>query len=527
MRTRSSPWRFRCSSTRASARATTAAGGMAAPAQPTLGLRRERRARMSAPQREQRPALGLGVPPAPGQVGLGHQGFGPHVAAPEWGRAAGPAAPGPRRRQASHPPCGAPARARSGRRHRRARWGGPAGRAAAPRCRCRAPPGPAPPRGRSGRRWRGARCRAAPSAAPPREWARAEDGQRAEVAHRGGGSSAWRAAPPSSRTARHRTRSWPGPARRRRPGPAPRAPGGPPAPGGGSAGTTGKAGLSTSATSAGTRASSVGGAPALGGSGRSGVATSRRGDEGEEHGQHGEARCGSVELGAPGAQQAVRGGYTPVSDRPMDIRTQTSLLACIVATALGLSMVLRTDRARVLTVYSVFAFTVGDLLPGGLPPEHLPLRWSGGLAGADRGGSALAGRRAGALRRPGLLPGVPRRAGPGPADQPAGGHLLGAARAGSGAHPPRHLALGPGGCHRLGGGSAPPLGLAAHPAGAPERLADRARPADLPGHRRRRLAPLLGARRASAPGRPLPHPRARWSPRCTCSSSPRRCCACG
>jgi two-component system sensor histidine kinase HydH len=43
----------------------------------------------------------------------------------------------------------------------------------------------------------------------------------------------------------------------------------------------------------------------------------------------------------------------------MDIRTQTALLACIVATALGLSMVLRTSRARVLTVYSLFAFAAG------------------------------------------------------------------------------------------------------------------------------------------------------------------------
>src|SRR5215475_10291931 len=43
----------------------------------------------------------------------------------------------------------------------------------------------------------------------------------------------------------------------------------------------------------------------------------------------------------------------------MDIRTQTALLACIVATALGLSLVLRSGRARVLTAYSVFAFTAG------------------------------------------------------------------------------------------------------------------------------------------------------------------------
>ena len=43
----------------------------------------------------------------------------------------------------------------------------------------------------------------------------------------------------------------------------------------------------------------------------------------------------------------------------MDIRTQTALLACIVATALGLSLVLRSGRARVLTAYAVFAFTAG------------------------------------------------------------------------------------------------------------------------------------------------------------------------
>jgi len=62
----------------------------------------------------------------------------------------------------------------------------------------------------------------------------------------------------------------------------------------------------------------------------------------------------------------------------VDIRTQTSLLACIVATALGLSMVLRADRPRVLTVYSVFAFTVGTFyLAGFLQSIFL----SGGLAG--------------------------------------------------------------------------------------------------------------------------------------------------
>src|SRR5215469_12628471 len=43
----------------------------------------------------------------------------------------------------------------------------------------------------------------------------------------------------------------------------------------------------------------------------------------------------------------------------MDIRTQTALLACIGATALGLSLVLRSGRARVLTAYAVFTFAAG------------------------------------------------------------------------------------------------------------------------------------------------------------------------
>ncbi|HME90995.1 MAG TPA: ATP-binding protein [Myxococcaceae bacterium] len=43
----------------------------------------------------------------------------------------------------------------------------------------------------------------------------------------------------------------------------------------------------------------------------------------------------------------------------MDIRTQSTLLAAIVGLALGLSMLLRVGRARVLTLYSVFALTVG------------------------------------------------------------------------------------------------------------------------------------------------------------------------
>ncbi len=43
----------------------------------------------------------------------------------------------------------------------------------------------------------------------------------------------------------------------------------------------------------------------------------------------------------------------------MDIRTQSALLAAIVGLALGLSMLLRAQRPRVLTLYSVFALSVG------------------------------------------------------------------------------------------------------------------------------------------------------------------------
>jgi hypothetical protein len=42
----------------------------------------------------------------------------------------------------------------------------------------------------------------------------------------------------------------------------------------------------------------------------------------------------------------------------MDIRTQSALLASIIGLALGLSMLLRPGRPRVLTNYSVFALTV-------------------------------------------------------------------------------------------------------------------------------------------------------------------------
>jgi nitrogen-specific signal transduction histidine kinase len=43
----------------------------------------------------------------------------------------------------------------------------------------------------------------------------------------------------------------------------------------------------------------------------------------------------------------------------MDIRTQSSLLAAIVGLALGVAMLLRSQRARVLTQYGVFAISVG------------------------------------------------------------------------------------------------------------------------------------------------------------------------
>jgi signal transduction histidine kinase len=43
----------------------------------------------------------------------------------------------------------------------------------------------------------------------------------------------------------------------------------------------------------------------------------------------------------------------------MDIRTQSALLASIIGLALGVSMLLRAGRPRVLTLYSVFALTVG------------------------------------------------------------------------------------------------------------------------------------------------------------------------
>lgn len=50
--------------------------------------------------------------------------------------------------------------------------------------------------------------------------------------------------------------------------------------------------------------------------------------------------------------------YTPVP-KSMDIRTQSALLAAIVGLALGLAMLLRAVRPRVLTLFGVFAMSVG------------------------------------------------------------------------------------------------------------------------------------------------------------------------
>ncbi len=57
----------------------------------------------------------------------------------------------------------------------------------------------------------------------------------------------------------------------------------------------------------------------------------------------------------------------------MDIRTQSALLASLLGLALGLSMLLRPGRPRVVTLYSVFALTVAGyylaLFFAGIFPE--------------------------------------------------------------------------------------------------------------------------------------------------------------
>ena len=46
----------------------------------------------------------------------------------------------------------------------------------------------------------------------------------------------------------------------------------------------------------------------------------------------------------------------------MDIRTQSALLAGIVGTAIGVSMLLRASRPRVVAAFSAFALVVGGML---------------------------------------------------------------------------------------------------------------------------------------------------------------------
>src|SRR4030095_12816793 len=99
----------------------------------------------------------------------------------------------------------------------------------------------------------------------------------------------------------------------------------------------------------------------------------------------------------------------------MDIRTQTTLLASIVATALGLSLVLRSGRARVLTAYAVFAFGAGAFY---LSDFLRSVFLSGGLTGWPD---------------------------PGAADAPAGGDLLRGAGADGGGHAAGDLGGGQGG----------------------------------------------------------------------------------
>lgn len=65
----------------------------------------------------------------------------------------------------------------------------------------------------------------------------------------------------------------------------------------------------------------------------------------------------------------------------MDIRTQSALLAAIVGIALGLSMLLRSGRPRVHTLYSLLALTVGGFyfsrfLWGVMHEPMQPLTWS-------------------------------------------------------------------------------------------------------------------------------------------------------
>ena len=65
----------------------------------------------------------------------------------------------------------------------------------------------------------------------------------------------------------------------------------------------------------------------------------------------------------------------------MDIRTQSSLLAAIVGLALGMAMLLRTQRPRVLTLYGVFAISVGGFHLARFLEGLFPFEQGGPLVG--------------------------------------------------------------------------------------------------------------------------------------------------
>lgn len=72
----------------------------------------------------------------------------------------------------------------------------------------------------------------------------------------------------------------------------------------------------------------------------------------------------------------------------MDIRTQSSLLAAIVGLALGVAMLLRTQRPRVLTLYGIFAISVGGFHLARFLEGLFPFA-SGSMAGRVMLGIAL------------------------------------------------------------------------------------------------------------------------------------------
>src|SRR5712692_3859127 len=162
----------------------------------------------------------------------------------------------------------------------------------------------------------------------------------------------------------------------------------------------------------------------------------------------------------------------------MDISTQSTLLAAIVGLALGLSMLLRGGRARVLTLYSFFALNVGGyyfaqfFLSLFSPATRFPwlLRIAVGatvILGALVPSTALAFF----LEFLGVRPKSYRYARP--------VALLSA-----------FLGLVVGGGVRLGLWRAFRVGVLAVVPNSPKRFANRTRSADLSGRRGRRLHPL-------------------------------------